>query len=250
MALTPVVKPDVLVIPVVVHIANAFKVTTETNAIARQNQAGGRARRKGKGRAMTDRPIWVLVATLPSLWSETVVLLPRSQRDVHVVVRAHSEDLLRDAVATHKPYVNLFDYDALRPNRKRVIAWLRRAVPSARTLVLATAEGAERTIAVLRAGATGLVGTHLGNPAPLAALHAVAAGEPWTHRGVTAQAIDELISPRLAPRQVPIMWLPSGSGRLWTVLATAFVAPTSRGRSESAGERQKIISTAPSRKLT
>jgi DNA-binding NarL/FixJ family response regulator len=108
-------------------------------------------------------------------------------------------------VATHKPYVNLFDYDALRPNRKRVIAWLRRAVPSARTLVLATAEGAERTIAVLRAGATGLVGTHLGNPAPLAALHAVAAGEPWTHRGVTAQAIDELISPRLAPRQVPII---------------------------------------------
>jgi DNA-binding NarL/FixJ family response regulator len=161
------------------------------------------AQQIGRGQAVTDRPIRVLVATLPALWSEVLGRLLERERDLHVVGRAHSEDQLREAVATHNPHVILFDYEALGPNSEGIIARLRRAAPSARTLVFATGGGDETTIAVLRAGAMGLVGKQLGYPALLAALRAVAAGELWAHRRVTAQAIDQLVSPVLQKQEVP-----------------------------------------------
>ena len=161
------------------------------------------AQQIGKGRAVTDRPIRVLVATLPALWSEVLARLLQRERDLHVVGRAHSEDQLREAVATHNPHVILFDYEALGPDSEGIIARLRRGAPNTRTLVFATGSGDETTIAVLRAGASGLVAKQLGYPALLAALRAVAAGELWAHRRVAAAAIDQLVSPIFLRQKLP-----------------------------------------------
>jgi len=157
----------------------------------------------GKGRAVTDPPIRVLVATLPALWSEVLARLLERERDLHVVGRAHGEDQLREAVSTHNPHVVLFDYEALGPDSEGIIARLRRAAPNTRTLVFATGSTDETTIAVLRAGALGLVAKQLGYPALLAALRAVAAGELWAHRRVAAEAIDQLVSPVFQRQRLP-----------------------------------------------
>jgi len=161
------------------------------------------AQKIGKGRAVTDRPIRVLVATLPALWSEVLARLLERERDLHVVGRAHSEEQLREAVATHNPHLVLFDYEALGPNSEGIIARLRRAAPNTRTLVFASGSCDETTIAVLRAGASGLLAKQLGYPALLAALRAVAAGELWAHRRVAAQALDQLVPPAFQRQRLP-----------------------------------------------
>jgi DNA-binding NarL/FixJ family response regulator len=114
------------------------------------------AKQLGKGQAVTERPIRVLVAALPALWSEVLARL-------------------------------------LEREREGIIARVRQAVPKTRTLVFATGSADETTISVLRAGASGLVAKQLGYPALLAALRAVAAGELWAHRRVAAQALDRLV---------------------------------------------------------
>lgn len=151
-----------------------------------------------KGKAVTDRPIRVLVATQPPLWSEVLSRQIERERDLEVVGRAHNEDQIRQVASEGKPHVILLDYEALGPNCEGLIARLRRTVAEARTLVFATRSGDETTVSVLRAGAAGLVGKQLGYPALLAALRAVANGELWAHRRVTAQAFDQLLTP--APR--------------------------------------------------
>jgi DNA-binding NarL/FixJ family response regulator len=151
-----------------------------------------------KGKAVTDRPIRVLIATQPPLWSEVLSRQIERERDLKVVGRAHNEDQIRQVASEGNPHVILLDYEALGPNCEGLIARLRRTVPEGRTLVFATRSGDETTVAVLRAGAAGLVGKQLGFPALLAALRAVAGGELWAHRRVTAQAFDQLLTP--APR--------------------------------------------------
>ncbi len=151
-----------------------------------------------KGKAITDRPIRVLVATQPALWSEVLGRQIERERDLKVVGRAHNEDQIRQVASDANPHVILLDYEALGPNCEGLIARLRRTVAEARTLVFATRSGDETTVSVLRAGAAGLVGKQLGFPALLAALRAVAGGELWAHRRVTAQAFDQLLTP--APR--------------------------------------------------
>jgi len=81
----------------------------------------------------------------------------------------------------------------------RSLSRLHRAAPNLRTLVFATRSADDTTVAVLRAGALGLVGKQLGYPALLTALRAVAAAELWAHRRVAAQALDQLVS--LVPRK-------------------------------------------------
>jgi two-component system nitrate/nitrite response regulator NarL len=144
----------------------------------RQGRGGGgvksRIPRDGKkGKAVTDRPIRVLVATQPPLWSEVLSRQIERERDLEVVGRAHNEDQIRQVASEGKPHVILLDYEALGPNCEGLIARLRRTVAEARTLVFATRSGDETTVAV-------------------------ANGELWAHRRVTAQAFDQLLTP--APR--------------------------------------------------
>jgi DNA-binding NarL/FixJ family response regulator len=161
------------------------------------------AKQFGKGRAVTNRPIRILVATQPALWSEVLARLLERERNLHVVGRAHNEDQLREEVSTHNPDVVLFDYEALGPDSEGIISRLHRAVPKTRTLVFATGSGDETTIAVLRAGALGFVAKQLGYPALLAALRAVAAGELWAPRRVAAQALDQLVPPAIQGKKLP-----------------------------------------------
>jgi DNA-binding NarL/FixJ family response regulator len=146
-----------------------------------------------RGRPITERPIRVLVAALPALWSEVLARLIERERDLHVVGRAHNEDQLRELGFIHCPHVILFDYEAFGPDSEGIIARVRQAVPKTRMLVFATGSADETTISVLRAGASGLVAKQLGYPALLAALRAVAAGELWARRRVAAQALDRLV---------------------------------------------------------
>jgi DNA-binding NarL/FixJ family response regulator len=151
-----------------------------------------------KEKAVADRPIRVVVATQPALWSEVLARQIEREKDLKVVGRAHNEDQIRQAAAEGEPHVILLDYEALGPNCEGLIARMRRTAPKARTLVFATRSSDDTTVGVLRAGAAGLVGKQLGYPAMLAALRAVANGELWAHRRVTAQAFDQMLTP--APR--------------------------------------------------
>ena len=161
------------------------------------------AKQFGKGRAVTDRPIRVLVATLPALWSEVLARLLEKERDLHVVGRAHNEEQLREGISTHHPHLVLFDYEAFGPESEGIIGRLRRTAPTTRTLVLATGSGDETALSVLRAGALGLVAKQLGYPALLAALRAVAAGELWANRRVAAQALDQLVPSTFQSQRLP-----------------------------------------------
>ena len=73
-----------------------------------------------------------------------------------------------------------------------MIARLRRAVPGTRYLVLATRSGPETVERVLRAGAAGLVGKELDFDTVARAIRAVAEGEIWANRLVTAKALEYL----------------------------------------------------------
>ena len=161
------------------------------------------AKKSGEGRAVTNRPIRVLVATLPALWSEVLARLLEKESDLHVVGRAHNETQLRDSASTHHPHVVLFDYEAFGPDSEGIIGRLRRAAPNTRTLVFATGSGDETTVSVLRAGALGLVAKQLGYPALLAALRAVAGGELWAQRRLAAQALDQLVPSTFQRQKLP-----------------------------------------------
>ncbi len=151
-----------------------------------------------KSRAIPDRPIRVLVATQPALWSEVLTGMLDRERDLKVVARAHNEDQVRQGVSDGEPHVILLDYEALGPNCEDLIGRLKRTAPQARILVFARSSGDETTVSVLRAGAAGLVGKQLGFTALLVALRTVANGELWVYHHAQPPAFDQLLQP--APR--------------------------------------------------
>ncbi len=148
-----------------------------------------------KGRTPADRPIRVLVATQPALWSEVLAGMLDRERDIKVVGRALNEDQVRQGATESDPHVVLLDYEALGPNSEDLIARLHRTAPHLRVLVFATRSGDDTTVSVLRAGAAGLVGKQLGFTAMLVALRTVAAGELWVYRQVEAPGFDQLLRP-------------------------------------------------------
>jgi len=155
------------------------------------------------GRAITSRPIRVLVATPPALWSEVLSLLLERERDLRVVGRAQDENQLRETASRYQPHLILFDYEAFQPDSRGIISRLRQAVPNARTVVLASESDDETTISVLRGGALGLVAKQAGYPALLAAVRAVAAGEFWANRRVAALALDQMVPPAIRRPKLP-----------------------------------------------
>ncbi len=147
------------------------------------------------GRAVADRPIRVLVATQPALWSEVLAGMLDRERDIKVVGRALNEEQVRQGVIESDPHVVLLDYEALGPNSEDLVARLHRTASHVRILVFATRSGDDTTVSVLRAGAAGLVGKQLGFTAMLVALRTVANGELWVYRHTAAPAFDQLLQP-------------------------------------------------------
>lgn len=111
---------------------------------------------------------------------------------MNVVGQASDENGIAELLRKERPSVFLFDYEALGPNGEDTILRLKRAMPSVRFLVLATRSGPETVEQVLRAGASGLVGKELDFETLVRAIRAVACGELWANRLVTAKALEYL----------------------------------------------------------
>jgi len=145
-----------------------------------------------QGPTLSGPPIRVLVAARPGLWSELLARQLGSEQDVEVVGRVHDEEQIRLVATTNDPAVIVLDREAFGSGCEGLIARLRRKVPGARTLVFAAKTDDETAVAVVRAGAVGLVGKELGFPVLLTALRAVVAGELWAPRRVTARVLELL----------------------------------------------------------
>ena len=138
------------------------------------------------------RPVTLLVAAPPALFRELLALQLAQEPDLQVVGQAREEDSIGMLLKKEKPQVLLLDYEGLGPSSEAMIPRLRRAAPATRILVLATRSSDETVERVLRVGAAGLFGKQLSLATLVQAIRAVAAGELWANRRVTAQAIERL----------------------------------------------------------
>jgi DNA-binding NarL/FixJ family response regulator len=147
------------------------------------------------GRFPSARPVRLAIGVYPEIWGELLVRILGREDWIEVVGRAGSEDELRQLTSEHTPDVVLLDYEGLGPNAEGVVSRLRRLAPRVRVLVLARRSGEETVVALLRAGAAGLVGKNVDLSTLLSAVRAVAAGEVWAERKVAAKAIEQLATP-------------------------------------------------------
>jgi DNA-binding NarL/FixJ family response regulator len=134
----------------------------------------------------------VAITTESVLYRDVLSRLLNADPALKIVGQAHNEKDLTRVLRRERPQALLFDYEALGPNGEGIISRLRRAAPATRILVMATRSGSERVEQVLRAGASGLVGKHLGFQTLIRAIHAVARGEVWANRRTTARALEHL----------------------------------------------------------
>ncbi len=134
----------------------------------------------------------VAIATEPDLFRDVLCCLLNTDPSLKIVGQAHNEKDLTWLLRRERPQTLLFDYEALGPNGESIISRLRRAAPATRILVMAARSSNERVGRLLRAGASGLVGKHLGFETLMRAIHAVARGEVWANRRTTARALEHL----------------------------------------------------------
>ncbi len=136
----------------------------------------------------------VVIAVRPPLWAELLGSALEREKDLVVASRVDDEADLMKAPAPCDGVVILLDYEGFGPGCEGLIARLRRSAPWGRVLVLARRSGDETVLAVLRAGAAGLIGKERPFATVLAAIRAVAAGEVWADRQTTAMALRQLVS--------------------------------------------------------
>jgi DNA-binding NarL/FixJ family response regulator len=132
------------------------------------------------------------VASGPALYREILCRALAAEPGIEVAGGTAQEDDVAALLDRGGLQVLLFDYEALGPNGESAIARLRRRAPKTRILVLATRSGPETVESVLRAGASGLVGKESNLATVVRAIRAVAAGEIWANRRVTAIALENL----------------------------------------------------------
>jgi DNA-binding NarL/FixJ family response regulator len=132
------------------------------------------------------------VAARPALFRQILARQLGNEPGLRVVGQARDEDGICLLMEAEHPRVLLLDYEGLGPNGEGMIPRLRRSSPVTRILVLATRSSDETVERVLRAGAAGLVGKQLEFATLVRAIRAVAAGELWANRRVTAQAVEHL----------------------------------------------------------
>lgn len=135
------------------------------------------------------------IAVRPALWGELLQLLLEQESHLSVAGRAQTEEQLTELLGHTEADLVVFDLEALGPSAEGVIARLRRAFPHVRILVLASRSSEETAVAVLRAGAAGLVDKQADYRTLVAAIRAIDAGETWANRRVTARALDQLSTP-------------------------------------------------------
>ena len=148
----------------------------------------------GPPRAHPEAVIGVTIATQPPLWGELLARTLGGEPNLRILGRVGTEEELAGNLAHTDVDVVVFDFEALGPGAEGIIARLRRSSPRTRFLVLARRSDEAAMVGVLRAGASGLVPKHDAFATLVAAIRAVASGESWAHRRVTAQALEELSS--------------------------------------------------------
>ncbi len=142
-----------------------------------------------------DSRVTLAIAIRPALWGEALQRLLEQDGAYDVLARVHNEEALQQVLKATPPILVLFDYEALGPGSEGTIARLRRAFPAVRFLVLSSRTGDDTTVALLRAGAAGVVPKEGEFATLLSAIQAVCAGQTWANRRVTARALSELSSP-------------------------------------------------------
>jgi len=152
----------------------------------------------GVRQAPPTRPrLEVAIASESILFRDVLSRLLNTDPDLKIVGRAHSERELTRVLRQERPQALLFDYEALGGQGESIISRLRRAAPETRILVMAAQSNSDTVGRVLRAGASGLVGKHLGFETLMRAIRAVARGEVWADRKTTARAVESLTAARL-----------------------------------------------------
>ena len=132
------------------------------------------------------------VASRPGLYRQVLCRALASVDQFAVAGEAWDEESVAALLAKEAPKILLFDYEALGPSGESVIAKLRTMSPQTRILVIATRSGDDTAERVLRSGASGLLPKESDFDTLVRAVRAVAAGELWANRIVTAQALERL----------------------------------------------------------
>ena len=152
----------------------------------------GKSRASRPGRFRKPVALEIAVAIRPALFRE--LLCHRLERDngMTIVGQAATEEEIGVLLSSSRPAVLIFDYEGLGPNAEGSLIRLRHVAPATRILVLASRSGEETVQRVLRAGASGLIGKHLGYEMLARAIHAIAAGEIWANRHATSEVLERL----------------------------------------------------------
>lgn len=165
---------------------------SRTSVGAAPSGKGPRAKAPGGLGGQAVPRLDVAIATEHALFRDVLTRLLDADPALRIVGHASNERELARVLRREKPQALLFDCEGLGPNGEGIISRLRRAAPATRILVMATGSGNERVGRVLRAGASGLVGKHLGFETLIRAIHAVSRGEVWADRRTTARALEHL----------------------------------------------------------
>ena len=134
----------------------------------------------------------ILIAARPALYREILARQLAGESDFRISGLARDEDGILSILKRETPRVLLLDSEGLGPHVETLIPKLRRAAPSTRVLLLATHSPDETVEHALRHGASGLVGKQLGFDVLVRAIRAVASGELWANRRVTARTVEHL----------------------------------------------------------
>ena len=146
-------------------------------------------------RSSALRCIRLGIAIPSDLLREDVRKLIDGVPDLEIVGDCRDEQQVSEMLDAETLQVLLLDDEGFAPDAVTVISRLRRREsPEVRILVLSTASTVENAEQVIRSGAWGLVAKD-DFGILLRAIRAVAGGEMWASRTVTARAIEHLINP-------------------------------------------------------
>jgi len=132
------------------------------------------------------------VASRPGLYRQVLCRALATVDPFVVVGEGWDEETVTALLSREAPRILLFDYEAFGPSGESLIAKLRTTSSATRILVLATRSGDDTAERVLRSGASGLLPKESDFDMLVRAIRAVAAGELWANRIVTAQALERL----------------------------------------------------------
>ncbi len=135
----------------------------------------------------------VLIATENTIFRECLTDRLEAEDRFRVTVVGAAPEIFAQFKAS-PPDILLFDMDALGPLPESLLTRLRHYWPEAKILVLSEQAGEIGAARILRAGATGFLSKKEGVKNLLRALNALARGETWAGRQVTARALSDLLT--------------------------------------------------------